>query len=66
MQLDMLIDILKKLLGKSSVTRHPQPLRVINEPDGIIVARKLTVEDLKRYMYETSDFLKDGQRDLVN
>lgn len=50
------IDLIGKLLNKSSNIQHPHPLRIINDPEGIVVAKKLVVDDLKRYMYEANDF----------
>ena len=52
----LLMDLIGKLLNKSSNIQHPHPLLVINDPKGIVVAKRLAVDDLKRYMYEENDF----------
>lgn len=47
------IDFLDKLLAGKQ--KPPKPLRVINDPVGIVVAKQLYSDDLKRFMYNTEN-----------
>ena len=55
---DMLLDRIAEFLDNviNSFKKEPQPLHiVINDPSGVVVAKRLSVDDLKRFMYDTSD-----------
>ena len=44
------------LIFRSFKKKPPQPLRVIDDPEGIVVAKVFFCEELKKFMYETNDF----------
>lgn len=49
-----IIDFIEKILVRRR-RLPPQPLFVINDPDGIVVAKEMSINDLKRFMYNTED-----------
>ncbi len=49
-----IVDFIEKILNCRKKLPS-QPLEIINDPDGVVVARQLGCEDLRRSMYETDD-----------